>query len=68
VEHVVLAQRFENPRFTKVETISPRNHVHSFCFISRAQIDIEVLSWLREAYRVGQQIHLVRHLRSIGSE
>ena len=58
VGHVVLARRLENPRFTKVETISPRNHVHSFCFTSCAQMDNEVLSWLREAYRVGQQKHL----------
>lgn len=58
VGHVVLARRLENPRFTKIETISTRNHVHSFCFTSPAQIDDEVLGWLREAYRVGQQKHL----------
>ena len=52
IGHVVLARRLDNPRFTKVETIFPRNHVHSFCFTSRAQMDKEVLSWLREAYRV----------------
>ena len=57
VGHVVPARRLENPRFTKIETLSPRNHVHSFCFTSSAQIDEEVLSWLREAYRVGQQRH-----------
>lgn len=60
VGHVVLARRLENPRFTKVETISPRNHVHSFCVISRAQMDKEVLSWLSEAHGVGQQKHLIR--------
>jgi hypothetical protein len=59
VGHVVLARRLENPRFTEIETISPRNHVHSFWFTSREQIDKEVLSWLREAYRVGQQKHLL---------
>ena len=68
VGHVVLARRLENPRFTKVETISPRNHVHSFCFTSRAQMDKEVLSWLREAYRVGQQKHLVRTPPCVGNE
>src|SRR5215469_14311343 len=65
VGHVVLARRLENTRFTKVETISHRNHVHYFCFTSRAQMDKEVLSWLREAYRVGQQKHLVRTRPSI---
>jgi len=58
VGHVVLARRLENPRFTKIEYISPRNHVHSFCFYSRKELDREVLAWLREAYRVGQQRHL----------
>ena len=68
VGHVVLARRLENPRFTKVETISPRNHVHSFCFTSRAQMDHEVLSWLREAYRVGQQKHLRSTPPTMGNE
>jgi hypothetical protein len=58
VGHVVLARRLENPRFTKIEYISPRNHVHSFCFHSREELDREVLSWVREAYCVGQQRHL----------
>jgi Domain of unknown function (DUF5655) len=58
VGHVVLARRLENPRFTKIEYISPRNHVHSFCFYSREELEREVLAWLREAYRVGQQHHL----------
>ncbi|MGA8144380.1 MAG: DUF5655 domain-containing protein [Candidatus Acidiferrales bacterium] len=58
VGHVVLARRLENPRFTKIEYISPRNHVHSFRFHSPKELDREVLAWLREAYRVGQQRHL----------
>jgi hypothetical protein len=56
--HVVLARRLENPRFTKIETISPRNHVHSFRIHSPEELDGEVLAWLRKAYRVGQQLHL----------
>jgi hypothetical protein len=56
VGHVVLARRLENPRFTKIEYISRRNHVHSF--YSPEELDSEVLTWLREAYRVGQQYHL----------
>lgn len=58
VGHVVLARRLENPRFTKIESISPRNHVHCFCFQSPDELDREVLSWVREAYRVGEQRHL----------
>jgi hypothetical protein len=58
VGHVVLARHLGNPRFTRVEYISPRNHVHSFCLRSREEMDEEVLGWLREAYEVGQQRHL----------
>ncbi len=58
VGHVILSRRLENPRFTKIESISPRNHIHSFAFRSPEELDDEVLSWLREAYRVGMQHHL----------
>lgn len=56
--HVVLARRFEQPRFRKIETISLRNHVHHFRLMSAAEVDGEVEAWLREAYAVGEQKHL----------
>lgn len=56
--HVVLARRFERPRFRKIETISARNHVHHFRLMSAADVDEEVESWLKEAYAVGEQRHL----------
>jgi endogenous inhibitor of DNA gyrase (YacG/DUF329 family) len=56
--HVVLARRFEQRRFRKIETISPRNHVHHFRLMSAAEVDAEVESWLAEAYAVGEQKHL----------
>jgi hypothetical protein len=40
--HVVLARRFEHPRFRQVQTISPRNHVHTFRLTSLDDIDAEV--------------------------
>jgi Domain of unknown function (DUF5655) len=58
VGHVVLARRFEHPRFSKIQYISPRNHVHCFSFSSREELDDELLGWLHEAYEVGQQRHL----------
>ena len=57
--HVVLARRFENPRFRRIETFSSRNHLHAFRFESVDDVDAEVSSWLTEAYRVGQQRHLL---------
>lgn len=58
--HVVLARRRESPRFTKVWTVSPRNHVHEFRLRSVGEVDVEVADWLREAYSVGAQEHLSR--------
>jgi len=57
--HVVLARRLENPRFRRIETFSPRNHLHAFRIESLDEIDDEVAAWFAEAYRVGEQRHLV---------
>jgi hypothetical protein len=56
--HVVLARRLEHPRFTRIESLSPRNHVHHFRLRDPAEIDDEVRGWLREACAVGEQKHL----------
>jgi len=58
--HVVLARRLASSRFTKIETISARNHVHHFLIETVDELDDEVLAWLQEAYRVGLQQHLRR--------
>jgi uncharacterized C2H2 Zn-finger protein len=55
---VVLSRRLENPRFTRIESISPRNHVHHFRILSLEELDDEVAGWLKEAYQVGEQKHL----------
>ena len=57
--HVVLARRLENPRFRRIETFSPRNHLHAFRFQNVEEIDDEVTAWFAEAYRVGEQRHLL---------
>jgi Domain of unknown function (DUF5655) len=62
--HVVLARRLEHPRFRKVETFSPRNHLHAFRLESPADVDAELESWFREAYAVGEQRHLTARLAS----
>ena len=55
--HLVLARRAEDGPFTKIETISPRNHVHHFRL--DAARDVERLrGHAREAYAVGRQEHL----------
>ncbi len=56
--HVVLARRLESPRFRRIETISPRNHVHSFRLTCVEEMDEEFIVWLKEAYQVGEQRHL----------
>jgi hypothetical protein len=59
--HLVLARRLEHPRFRRVETYSPRNHLHAFRLEQPGQIDAEFRSWLAEAYAVGAQEHLRRN-------
>src|ERR1044072_1377862 len=58
--HVVLARRLEQPRFRKIQTISLRNHVHHFRLMSAKKVDEQVVSWLEEAYAVGEQRHLTQ--------
>jgi hypothetical protein len=56
--HVVLARRLPHPRFRRIESISPRNHVHHFRLAAPGEADEEVAAWLAEAYLVGLQEHL----------
>jgi len=58
--HVVLARRLKHPRFRRIDSFSPRNHVHHFRLARLDEVDDEVAAWLAEAYRVGQQRHLGR--------
>jgi len=59
VGHFVFGRRVEHPRFLRVETYSPRNHLHAFRIDALADLDEEFAEWAREAYEVGEQKHLV---------
>jgi Domain of unknown function (DUF5655) len=56
--HLVLARRAESPCFRRVETLSPRNHVHHFRLRHPDEIDAELKRFIAEAYAVGEQKHL----------
>lgn len=62
VGHLVLARRLEHPRFSRIDTISVRNHVHHFRLERREDLDPLFASWVREAYAVGEQRHLLAGL------
>ena len=53
--HVVLARRLEDPRFTRIETYSPRNHLHAFRLASVDEVDARFREWMREAYEAGRK-------------
>ena len=53
--HVVLARRLEDPRFTRIETYSPRNHLHAFRLASVDEVDERFREWMREAYEAGRK-------------
>jgi hypothetical protein len=65
--HVVLARRLENPRFRRIDYISPRNQVHVFRLKEPSEVDAEVTAWLAEAYSVGEQKHLSGRRQGSGS-
>lgn len=58
--HVVLTRRLPSPRFRRIETMTPKCYVHHFRIESLDELDDEVKSWLREAFEVGTQKHLMR--------
>lgn len=58
--HVILARRLEDPRFVEIVSFGPRSHQHRFRIASTAELDDQLLGWLREAYAVGRQEHLAR--------
>ena len=60
IGHLVLAERNERPCFHKIDSISPRNHVHHFRISKPEDFRSELRHWLREAYAVGEQRHLRR--------
>jgi hypothetical protein len=55
--HFVLARRIENPVFTRIESVSPRNHVHHFRLDSPEEA-AGLRAFAGEAYAVGCQEHL----------
>ena len=48
--HVVLGRRLEDPRFTRIETFSPGNHLHAFRLSSVGDVDERFCAWIREAF------------------
>ncbi len=58
--HFVFASIHRHPRFVRITTISPRNHVHEFRLTSSSEVDATFRDWVAQAYRVGQQAHLSR--------
>jgi hypothetical protein len=55
--HFVLARRADDPIFTRVETFSPRNHLHAFRIDDPGQAEA-LREYALEAYAVGRQEHL----------
>lgn len=53
-----LKRRVASPRFSKVEHLGRSDWVYQFVLRDEAELDDEVLGWIREAYDVGRQTHL----------
>src|SRR5205085_11274113 len=50
IGHFVFARRVEHPRFTRVETFSPRNHLHAFRLDSLAGFVEGLAAWVRSGW------------------
>ncbi len=55
--HLVLARRVDDALFTRIETFSPRNHLHAFRLDDPAEVEA-LRPYAREVYAVGRQDHL----------
>ena len=58
--HFVLARRRPHRLVRRIETMSRRSHVHHFRLESPADLDDAFMSFLAEAYAVGEQRHRAR--------
>jgi hypothetical protein len=57
---VWLKRKVEHPRFFRIESVTPRDHVHRFRLSQLEDIDDELAEFIREAYAVGRQDHLIK--------
>lgn len=55
---IALSRRYEDKRFTKIESYAQRFHGHMFHVRSEKDLDAKIQRWLRESYRVGAQLTL----------
>jgi hypothetical protein len=56
--HVVLAAPMPRPFVRRIDSLSPRNHVHHFRLTHEKDLTPDFLALLREAYAVGEQKHV----------
>ncbi len=53
-----LPRRIDSPRFRKVETLTPTDHIHLLRVTEEDQLDDEITVWIREGREVGEQRRL----------
>ena len=54
-----LKRRVDSPRFSKRELLGRNDWVYRFVLRDEGELDDEVRGWIREAYEVGRQAHLL---------
>jgi hypothetical protein len=50
-----LKRKIDSPRFSHIEFIPPNNWVYQLKITNKKDLDNEVLEWVKEAFKVGQQ-------------
>jgi hypothetical protein len=54
-----LKRKINSPRFSKIDYLGRDDYIHRIKIYSTDQFDSEFKSWLKEAYKVGEQKHLL---------
>ena len=61
--YLVLERPLEHPLFTRIESVSPRRHLHHFRLPAGEAPGDDLACWLQQAYVAGQQRHLSEESR-----
>jgi len=56
----LLTKELDNPRITKIEFIPPVYYIHYLKISSENDLDTELLSWIKESYKMGMREHLLK--------
>jgi hypothetical protein len=61
--HLWLKEKFESPKFYKIQRIGASDYIHHFRIDDEQFIDREFMNYMRKAYEIGQRKHISVSMR-----